>query len=359
MIIDILKDAILQNIGPLKQAPKGWNKRHCMLCHSRGHGKDTRNRFGIQFNTNSIAANCFNCGFSAGYTEGNELSKSFKFLLTQLNINQKFVDQIEFEIFKQRNQIKGIREGDDELPDSTESKLKSLFQKWKPMELPMDSLPITKWLENGLDDPNFLRVVNYAMSRKIFDLDNFYWSPITSHNQNQRLIIPYFYKNKIVGYTSRLCYNVPDKSIPKYFQQCPQDFVYNLDHHQGWSRKYALVTEGVLDAWAVDGISILGEIGQAKIDIINRLQKQVIVVPDGDFKGGDLVNAALENNWAVSFPKWLTRMGDMKDAAAASVKYGRLLTTQSIISSAVTGKDRIQLKWQIEQNERTRRQQRQ
>ena len=107
MIFDLLKDAILANIGPLKQAPKGWHKRCCMLCHTQGHGKDTRHRFGIQFNhgTESILINCFNCGFSAGYTEGKDLSKSFKFFLTQLNVDEKFIKQIEFRIFKQKNQM--------------------------------------------------------------------------------------------------------------------------------------------------------------------------------------------------------------------------------------------------------------
>jgi hypothetical protein len=351
MIIDILKDAILANIGPLKSAPKGWNKRNCPLCHTQGHGKDTRYRFGIQFNPQSIAANCFNCGFSASYTEGKALSKSFKFFLEQLHIDQKFIEQIEFEIFKQQNQIHSIREGESVIEDP-ESKFKALFNKWKPMDLPEDSLPITTWLEEGMNDKNFLRVVNYALDRKIFDLHNFYWSPNRLHNMHQRLIIPYFYKNIIVGYTSRLCYDVPDKSIPKYYQQSPTDFVYNLDHQQGWLRKYTIVTEGVLDAWVTDGISILGEIGQSKVDIINRLQKDIIVCPDKDKKGGDLVTAALENDWAVSFPKW--EIG-IKDAAKAAEKYGRLLTTHSIISSAVSGKVKIRVAWELEQNERQRK----
>lgn len=350
MITEILKDALLQNIGPLKQAPKNWQKRNCPLCVSRGHGKDTRNRFGLQFNPNSIASNCFNCGFSASYTEGEELSSNFKFLLKHLNVSEKLIKQIDFEIFKNRNQIKILKDGDEEV--DLESKLRSLFQQWKPAELPKDAMPITKWLEYGLDDPKFLRVVEYALSRKIYSLDEFYWSPDRLHNVNQRIIIPYYYNNKIVGFTSRLCYDTPDKSVPKYFQQCPTDFVYNLDNQQAWGRKYVLVNEGVLDAWSVDGISILGEIGQSKIDIINRLYKEVIVCPDRDKKGRDLVDVAIENNWSVSFPKWSM---DIKDAAGASEKYGRLLTTHSIISSAVSGKEKIQLKWQISQNERSRR----
>lgn len=354
MIIDALKDSILANIGPLKQAPKGWHKRHCMLCHTQGHGRDTRNRFGIQFNTNSIALNCFNCGFSAGYTEGKELSSSFKFFLKQLNIDDKFIKQVEFEIFKQLKDIKAVREGDEEREVDREAKLKSLFQKWKPIELPEGSLPVTQWLQHGLDDPDFMRVVEYALNRKLFDLDNFYWSPHKKFQVNQRLIIPYYYKGKIVGFTARLSYDTDGKSIPKYYQQCPTDFVYNLDNQQGWLRKYVLVTEGVLDAYTVDGVSTLGEIGQAKIDIINRLQKQVIVCPDRDKKGWDLVEAAIENNWAVSFPRWDV---NIKDAAKAAEKYGQLLTTYSIISSAVTGRDKITLKWKMEQNERSRKRQ--
>jgi len=349
MIIDTIRDAILTNIGTLKQAPKGWMKRNCPLCHTQGHGRDTRHRFGIQFNPNSIAMNCFNCSFSASYTEGEELSKNFKFFLEQIHINTKFIQYVEFEIFKNRKQIQVVREGDEE---KDQDKFKTLFQKWQPMELPDDTLSIEKWLLYGLDDPNFMKVVNYALERKIFDLDNFYWSSTTKHNLNQRLLIPYYFRNKIVGFTSRLCYDVEDKSIPKYFQQCPQDFVYNLDNQQGWSRKYVIVTEGVLDAWCVDGVSVLGEIGQEKVDIINRLQKEVIVCPDRDKKGYDLVNVAIENNWSVAFPKWDK---DIKDAAEASQKYGKLLTTHSIIATAVSGKEKIQIKWDIEQNERSRK----
>lgn len=352
MIIDILTDAIKQNIGSLRPAPKHWYKRNCMLCQVRGYGADTRYRFGIQFNPQSIALNCFNCGYSSGFTEGKELSTPFKFFLRHIHIDQKFVEQLEFEIFKQKNRLDIIRDGETNSLQDKEARLRSLIQQWKPTELPKDSLSLTEWLEHGLDDPEFLRVVEYTLERKIYDLDQFYWSPDTRNDINQRVIIPYYYKNEIVGYTARLCYNIPDKTIPKYLQQCPIDFVYNLDRYQDWSRKYVIVTEGVLDAWTVDGVSVLGEVGQTKVDIINRLQKQVIVCPDRDKKGGDLVGIAMDNNWAVAFPRWDT---DIKDAAKAAEKYGRLLTTQSIISSAIYGKDKIKLKWKIQDNERNRK----
>lgn len=350
MLIDLIKDSIIQNIGPLRPAPKGFQKRNCPLCHTQGHGKDTRNRFGIQFNPQSIITNCFNCGFSATYTEDRELSKSFKFFLKQINVSNEFIKHIEFEIFKQKNKIQEFRDG--YVSTKINDKIFSVFQKWKTSNLPKNSLRITEWLEHELDDPNFLNVVNYAIGRGIYDLENFYWSPEKVHNLNQRLIIPYYYNNNIVGFTSRLFYNTDDKSIPKYYQQSPSDFIYNLDLHQDRSYKYILVNEGVLDAWCVNGISVLGEVGQTKIDIINRLQKDIIVCPDRDKKGGDLVEIAIKNSWAVSFPQWDI---DIKDAAQASQKYGRLLTTHSIISSAVTNKEKIQLLWNIQQAERQKR----
>ena len=349
MIIDVLKYAILTNIGPLKTAPKGWHKRNCPLCHTQGHGRDTRHRFGIQFNPNSIVTNCFNCGFSSSYTEGKDLPKTFRFLLMQLGLDEKFVKKIEFEIFRTKNDIGSIRDG--EMIVDLEAKFKTLFSKWKPVDLPTDALSIKDWLDAGLDDPEFLRVVEYTRKRKITDLDDFYWSPLTAHNLNQRLIIPYYYRRKIVGFTARLAYDLPDKEIPKYYQQSPTDFVYNLDPQDDWSRKYVIVNEGVVDAWTTDGVGILGETNQSKIDIINRLQKHVIVCPDRDKKGWDLVKAAIDNEWSVSFPKWEP---GIKDAAQAAVKYGRLLTTYSIIKSAVSGKEKIELKWKISQAERER-----
>lgn len=348
MIIDVIKDAILQNIGALKPASKSWQKRNCMLCHTQGHGVDRRGRFGIQFNSQSIAVNCFNCGFSAAYTEGKSLSRSFKFFLNQLNIDSKDIDRIEFEIFKQINKIKAVREGEEE----SQTKIyKPSYVKWREIQLPNNARPITTLLKLHFANQNFLKVANYAINRRIYNLDEFYWTPEPGHLMNQRLLIPYYFKGKIVGYTGRLAYDTIDKSIPKYYQHCPNDFVYNLDNQEKWNRKYVILTEGVLDAWTVDGVASLGEINKEKIDTINRLQKQVIVCPDRDASGSHLVQAAIENGWAVSFPRWEP---GIKDAARAAEKYGRLLTTYSIVQSAVEGKDKIELKWRIESNARQR-----
>ena len=347
MILGVLKDTLLQHLGPLKTAPKGWMRRNCPLCHTQGHGADKRGRFGIQFAPDHIAANCFNCGYHAGYKETEPLSKQFRLLLTTLGVDPKFIKYVEFESFKIRNSITQSRDGSS-LSEYLE-RVKGVTARWKPVPLPADAYPVTTWLEQGLDTPDFLGVVNYAISRRILDLDNFYWTPEKNFNMNRRLIIPYIYGGKVVGYTARLSFDVKSKSTPKYFQQCPNDFVYNLDPQQSFEREHVIVTEGVLDAWAVDGVGVLGEITAPKIEIINRLQKNIIVCPDRDKKGGDLVQAAIRNKWSVAFPKWDR---DIKDAAQAAVRYGRLLTTYSIVHSAVKNADKIKIMWEIMLNER-------
>lgn len=345
MIVEVLKEALLKNLGQLKQAPNNWLRRNCPVCHTQGHSRDTRSRFGIQFTNNSIAVNCFNCGFSCGYTEGKPLSKSLKHLLRTIGVDSKFIEYVEFESFKIKHKI---QDRDPDAPSAIQ-RAKSSIETWHTIPLPDDALPIETWLRYNNSDYNFKRALEYVKSRSIRNLEQFYWSPSDAHNLKERVIIPYRYNDRSVGYTARLCYDTADKSIPKYYQQCPRDFVYNLDSQRDWNRKITIVTEGVLDAWTVDGVGVLGEITPNKIDIINRIGKQIIVSPDRDYKGGDLVRVAMENNWAVSFPKW---DNGIKDAAKACEKYGRLLTVKSIIDSAITNPSKIKIKWDIEQNER-------
>jgi len=130
------------------------------------------------------------------------------------------------------------------------------------MSLPTDSYPIMTWLELGCDDENFLKVVDYAISRKLYELEKLYWSPSEYFFLNRRLIIPYYYQSKVVGFTARLFEDLESKEIPKYYQQCPVDFVYNLDAQNNFNRKYVIVNEGVLDAFNTDGVAILGEMNQ-------------------------------------------------------------------------------------------------
>lgn len=343
MIVEVLKEALIKNLGHLKPSPNNWLRRNCPLCHTQGHSKDTRSRFGIQFTADTIAVNCFNCGFTCSYTEGKPISKSLKFLLKQIGTDPKFIEYVEFEAFRIKHRI-SPREGTNIL-----EKARNSIDLWHTKPLPDDSLPIHKWLEYNNTDSNFLTVIKYLESRSIRNWREFYWCPSSQHQLNKRFIIPYYYNKRTVGFTARLGYNSADKTVPKYYQQSPTDFVYNLNSQSNWERKITLVTEGVLDAWTVEGVGMMGSATAGKIDIVNRLGKQVIVSPDRDDAGYELVKIAMENNWAVAFPKWPK---GIKDATDAATVFGRVLTVKSIIDSAVQNPSKIKIKWAIERNER-------
>ena len=89
-------------------------------------------------------------------------------------------------------------------------------------------------------------------------------------------------------------------------------------------------------------MSILGsEINDTQRELIDGLNKHVIVVPDRDAPGQKLVDQAKEFGWSVAFPEWEKTVGDVADAVA---KYGRLFVLQSILKTTESSKLKIDLK---------------
>jgi DNA primase len=97
-----------------------------------------------------------------------------------------------------------------------------------------------------------------------------------------------------------------------------------------------------LDAISIDGTAILGaEIMDKQAMLINRLNKQVILVPDRDPSGQRSIEQAIELGWAVSMPNWEPNIKDINDAVR---RYGKLYTLYSIITQADTNELKIRLK---------------
>ena len=118
--------------------------------------------------------------------------------------------------------------------------------------------------------------------------------------------------------------------------------MFNLDQLYTKERKYAILVEGPFDAITVSGVSILGsEVNDIQRDLIDRLTRKVIVVPDRDQPGKKLVDQAIEFGWNVAFPEWQEQVEDVADAV---LKYGRLFTIQSILKSTESSKLKIDLK---------------
>jgi DNA primase len=111
---------------------------------------------------------------------------------------------------------------------------------------------------------------------------------------------------------------------------------------QDWNRKFVLVMEGPFDAISLSGVAILGsDVNDVQRELIQGLNRQIIVVPDRDQAGQKLIEQAKEFGWSVAFPEWPESITDVADAVS---KYGRLFTLQSILKSTESSALKIDLK---------------
>ena len=200
--------------------------------------------------------------------------------------------------------------------------------------LPADAVRIT-----DITDFNkySMAVLEYMAARSLnTDDTDYYWSP--SLGYRDRLIIPFYFEGRVVGWTGRSV--SPDKK-PKYLTEVQPGYVYGLDE-QGYNKVFAIVCEGQIDAIHVEGCALGGsEISDQQAMLLNRLQKQIIVVPDRDKAGSKLVEQAIELGFSVSMPEWTDDVNDIGDAVA---KYGRLYTLHSIAISAEDSPLKIRLR---------------
>jgi DNA primase len=154
---------------------------------------------------------------------------------------------------------------------------------------------------------------------------------------SNRVIIPYTYKGKIVGHTSRFL----DDRTPKYLNEQQPGYVFNIDMQKPeWT--VCILTEGIFDALSIDGVAVMhDDISTEQAQLLSTLNKTIIVVPDRDKTGLRLCDRALELGYQVSLPNW---DDDVKDTNDAVVKYGKLPTLLSILHSATNSKIKIELR---------------
>jgi hypothetical protein len=206
--------------------------------------------------------------------------------------------------------------------------------KFNTVPLPDDAVKIADITEFNKYS---MAVLEYMSARGLnLDDTDYYWS--SSLGYRDRLIIPFYYEKRIVGWTARTVQ--PDKQ-PKYMSEQQPGFVYGLDE-QGPNKVFTIVCEGPMDALHVDGVALLGsEIKDQQALLINKVGKEVIVVPDKDEAGAKLIDQAIELGWSVSLPDWADNVNDIGDAVA---KYGRLYTLYSIVNNAESNELKIRLR---------------
>lgn len=309
-----------------KQTPSGWTKFNAVCCNHNGQTADTRQRGGMIRNADGVSYHCFNCGFKASYQPGRHLTRKMRQLMNWLGVADDVINKLALEALKV--------ESDKQFTESI------TLPTFENKTLPEDSRSFEEWstfLSITGDDyivpEGFGNAVEYVESRKVGVFSYpFYWSK----SMPDRVIIPFYYQGRTVGYTARKL----GDGKPKYLSDQTPGYVFNLDAQKD-SRKFVIVVEGPFDAIAIEGVAILGaDIMNKQAMMINRLDKQVILVPDRDKTGENTIEQALEQNWSVSMPDW----EDCKDVNDAVIKYGKIAVLKSIIESAESSAIKIKLR---------------
>lgn len=302
-----------------KKTPSGFSSFNAVCCHHRGHNRDTKGRAGVIVNGLVTSYSCFNCGFKVSWQPGRRVTYKLKQFLSWIGVEDAVIRQIEFDILRMNQQ-------------ELQEKYNALMPTFKAVSLP----PNTKPLRN-VQNPDVIPVLEYMVDRDLHENDiNFMWSEDKAYRD--RLIIPFYYDSKIVGYTARTC--KPNKQ-PRYLMSSQPGYVFNIDN-QPWYRDNMILCEGPIDALHVGGIAAMGSsINDAQRLLISTMEKNVIVVPDRDAKGKDFVEQALYYKWDVSMPEWSDGIKDISDAVA---KYGRTLTLYAIMKYRLSMELKIKLR---------------
>ena len=306
-----------------KRSSEGWISGNAVCCHHRGERHDIKGRGGLIINDakGSFQWHCFNCGFKAGWTKGKPLSKNTRNLFLWLGLPDEELKKLIFYALKEKTESEDI-------------KLQLDF-KLRDIPLPPDSMSILDWKKYGCTDQDFLNCQSYIKNRG-FSLEDYPWHWSPDIRFKERVIIPFYHEKRNVGWIAR-------KFTPgglKFVLNRQPGYVFNIDA-QFYERKYVIIVEGQFDAIAVDGVAISTNVPNAvQCARINALGKEVIVVPDKDKPGAEMLKAALENNWGMSLPPWGE---DIKDVADAIKKYGRIYTLAAILHYRETNQIKIEI----------------
>tara|TARA_E500000331_G_C17222566_1_gene698822 strand:+ start:547 stop:1530 length:984 start_codon:yes stop_codon:yes gene_type:complete len=320
--MSIVAEIVLTYIPPKrKKTPSGWISFNAPCCQHNGQSVDTRQRGGVIQEGDNVSYHCFNCGFKASWQPGRQVSHKLRKLLQWMNAPDDVINKLALTVMQENEGIQ-IKKSIVELP------------KFNTVPLPDDAVKIANIVEFN---KHSMAVLEYMSARNLnLDDTDYYWSP--SLGYRDRLIIPFYYEKRIVGWTAR---TIQSDKQPKYMSEQQPGFVYGLDE-QGPNKVFTIVCEGPLDAIHIDGIALLGsEIKDQQVMLINRLNKDVIVVPDRDEAGAKLIEEAIDLGWGVSMPDW---GDDINDIGEAVNKHGRLYALHKIVSAAETSPLKIRLK---------------
>ncbi len=307
-----------------KNTSSGWISFNAPCCVHNGESSDRRQRGGIKSTDQGWSYHCFNCGFTASFILGRNLSFKARKLLQWLNVPQEEIERINLESLKHKN-IQGI------LDDRQRTANMVQGIEFEDRELPEEFALI------DVDMPVHWQYLRDRCVPEDYPIGMIHGGPDDKFTRRQGVIIPFTYDGRIVGHTRRFF----DDHNPRYIHDMQSGYVFGTDLQvPNW--QHAIVVEGVFDALSISALAVLhAEINDPQVRLIRSLGREITVVPDQDEAGMKLVDRAVELGWAVSMPDW---PADVKDVNDAVKRWGRLATLIHIFQAREISKIKIELR---------------
>lgn len=311
-----------------KQNSTGWVSGNCPVCTMNGEARpDKKGRGGFHFSEDEFVYHCFNCRFKTGWQAGSAMGAKVKILMKQFGVETAELQRASIELMREEETTKLLNPVQEEQP--------AFVPNWPERELPEGTTNI-----HDVDSAttNFNNGVLMLNDRKLLHWRDWTYTG-TGIKYRKRIILPYRYKGNIVGYNARYIGD-PPSGTPKYMVQKPPHHVFNLDE-QISGRDTVVVVEGDFDAINISAVALgSNSLSNEQASLINQLKKKVVLLPDADAAGAALIEPAIREGWAVSFPEW---MDEFKDANAAVIKYGRAFVLHSVLTAATDNPTKIRV----------------
>ena len=302
-----------------KHTSSGWVSFNAPCCTHNGETQDKRLRGGIKQQDDDWSYHCFNCGFTASFVVGRSVGYKARKLLEWLGVDSTDIERLNLESLKRKS-----------LLDLTSERntIKQRHVDFEEKEIPAG---VERIDENNRDHFHY---VEYLKKRGI--IFGYPFLVDKKRGVRDRIVIPYTYKHRIVGHTSRFL----DDRTPKFINDQQPGYVFGYDLQKNdWTS--AIVVEGIFDALSISGLACMHEtISKDQAQLLKQLQRRIIVVPDQDKAGLSIIDAALEHKFEVSIPEWPE---DVKDVNDAVIRFGVAETLQQIHANAERSKIKIEM----------------
>ena len=302
-----------------KHTSSGWVSFNAPCCPHNGETQDKRLRGGIKQQDDDWSYHCFNCGFTASFIAGRTVSYKARKLLSWLGVDHTDIERLNLESLKRKSLLEITAE---------RNTIKQRHVDFEEKEIPAGV--------ERIDENNkaHFHYVDYLKQRGI--VFGYPFLVDKKRGPRDRIVVPYTYKHRIVGHTSRFL----DERTPKFINDQQPGYVFGYDLQKpDWTS--AIVVEGIFDALSISGLACMHEtISKDQAQLLKQLQRRIIVVPDQDKAGLSIIDAALEHKFEVSVPEW---PADVKDVNDAVIRFGVAETLQQIHANAERSKIKIEM----------------